>query len=257
MTKELYRFIVRYLSVAIIGTAVIFFGARYLKKSDSGRPPNKSGHVPSPRSTAVQNKETGNGLKWGVITKFNTKAYNTSGNFLRILEPGTLAKISETKDFRGEEVAVCEISYKDRWIPDILIRTQDLDIRTGPLSRIGADEKNLHVRRARLTSEITRRKNRLTAEQKKRNPYSKEYSSVRKAYKEYWTKVRDLQKKRDSAAGADHMRYSDELRKMKGRDIELAQELKAAKKKFSDWKNQHTPAEDPEIAQLKTALEDV
>lgn len=119
-------------------------------------------------------------------------------------------------------------------------------------------KKNLLARQAELTAEIERIKNKLSAAAKAQNPYTQQYVSAKAAHSRYWKKVRELQKKRDSATDADHVRYSDELQKMKGEDIRLGLALETVKKKYAAWNADHaTISTNGELQALESELEGV
>ena len=69
----------------------------------------------------------------------------------------------------------------------------------------------------------------------KRNPLAKQYSVVKTKHKAYWTKVMDLQKKRDTTTGNEQLKYYDKLRRMKGEDITIGLELEKISKKYEEW----------------------
>lgn len=125
-------------------------------------------------------------------------------------------------------------------------------------ARATEQRNNLLARQAELTAEIDRIKRKLSATPRAQNPYAQEYASAKAAHSRYWKKVRELQKKRDSAADADHVRYSDELRKMKGEDIRLGLALEAAKKQYVAWNADHTKiSSNVELHALESELENI
>lgn len=302
MANELQKFVVRYLLIGVIGSAVIVLGARFLKVSkeravskpvasphapprlrqaavrrprpraetlarpelrrDESRPPAPDEPLAEPERRDEELREaseSAQNVKWGVVKSAGASAFNKSGRFMHKIDPGTLVEISETKKLGKEKLVVCTVHYNGRKIPDVLMRTRDFNIRPGSLSQVSEEEKNLRAREVQLFLKIKERKNRLAAAQVRHNPYTKKYTAAKVAHKKYWEKARELQAKRDSARGADHVRYEDQLRKMKGEDIRLAQDIEEAKKKFDAWKARHAriPDSDPKIAALEAELEDV
>lgn len=108
----------------------------------------------------------------------------------------------------------------------------------------------------KLSAKLRRLQKQHAEDIKDRNPYAAEYESVRKKHRAYWTEVETLTRKRDMASDAELVAYSDQLRKMKGRDIELARDLKNTKQKYLEWQKNHLGEETPEIIELKNMLKE-
>ena len=68
--------------------------------------------------------------------------------------------------------------------------------------------------------------------------------------------MKSLQAKRDAGQGADHVRYSDELRPMKGNDIILAQAATNAKKEYDAWHERYMsqPGIKAKVAEVESEI---
>ena len=219
---------------------------------------NEFDFVPK-ESQEIQNAPIETSAQWAVVKSTGAQTYNTSYRPLQTIPAGTLVDISEIRDVGKAELALCNVYYQDRIVSNILINTENLDIRPGRLDAANPKEKELRVKQAEIAAEIRRICAQRNSEMSKLNPYAEGYEAVKKAYNDYWAKVEDLRKKRDSAVSGDHVKYEDELRRMKGQDIKLAQDLKSAKSKFEEWnkKNVKDLSKDPEIRALKSVLSEV
>jgi hypothetical protein len=125
-----------------------------------------------------------------------------------------------------------------------------------------ADEemkKTLKARQAQLAEEIEKISNEHAADGNKENPYAAEYSAAKAAHKEFWAKVKKLTAKRDAAKGEERLKYIDELHKLKGQDLKVAEARDTAKKKYKDWENANSadPAKNQRLADLESELADV
>ncbi|MGQ9661438.1 MAG: hypothetical protein ACUVWX_03760 [Kiritimatiellia bacterium] len=193
--------------------------------------------------------------KWAVVRGTNTKAYDSTGKFLRVVPPGTVVEIESYRTSNVGELAVCRIADAAAPTQLLLILTGNLDtIRTQNPST-AQREKELRAVRARLEAELAGLK-----EINTQNPHAQEYAAAKKAYDEFWNRVRELQAKRDSAVGDKRMQYSDELYKLKGRSVEVGRRYEAAKKKYEEWQRTATAgdkANDPRAILLRTRLTEV
>ena len=99
----------------------------------------------------------------------------------------------------------------DDTVLDLGAKEANLAIQSGPLSHASDAEKALRVRQIKLSADINTRR----SEMLKRSPYYEEYQQALNEYLAFGETVTALTKERDSAHGADHMSYSDQLRKLK------------------------------------------
>lgn len=101
------------------------------------------------------------------------------------------------------------------------------------------ETQRLMAREAELISGIAALKKALAKDATKLNPYTRRYVDVKKRHNKFWKRVSELQARLESSTGDERMRCSDELRKMKGEDIRLAQDLAAAGKLFKEWQRKN------------------
>ncbi len=173
--------------------------------------------------------------QWGVIKTPGAPVYNRAGKFLRSIEAGTLADILDIRNTAEGQLAICRLLYQGREVPDVLVRTRDLDIRRGDLEQANPREKELRVLHAQLSERIAERTDELARQAKNRNPHARRYEKARDAYLAFARKAEALQKKRDDAQSADRLKYADQLRMMLGQSHSLRQEYEASKKQYDDW----------------------
>lgn len=183
-------------------------------------------------------------LKWGVVVAPDTGTYSLSGKYLGRLDPGTLVEITSIKETKAGQVAVCKApSNGDARAQSVLIRTKNMDICDGALADADENEKRLRVREAQLVHLIATKRNEYVVNLDENNPYTAEYTTVKKEYLAFWRKVKDLTAKRDSATGDRHVYYSDQLRMMKGEDVRLGSAFESIKKKYEEWNITHAKIE--------------
>jgi len=193
---------------------------------------------------------------WGVVKAEQGKVYSTKGKLISRLPLGTPVSISRIVLGKSGELAVCKtVGHSD--MPDTFVmKTADLLLRAGTYATASSREKELVQQRVELEGSLARRQRQTADTAMRRNPYYGDYQRVQADYKAFWDKVKKLQARRDNTTGAKHMEHADQLRMLKGQDIELARELKALKNKFDDWNESHpaAPVDDPQVAALTARI---
>ena len=134
----------------------------------------------------------------------------------------------------------------------MVVRTQDLDLHRGDPARLPPELRDLLVRHARLESAVRARKVAAASG----SPHFEAYRDARKAYKAFIARSRELTARRDTATGAERIRYGDQLHRMKGEGAELARTYENTKRAYEAWKAEQGDA-DPELISLQNELETV
>ncbi|MFC1496848.1 hypothetical protein ACFLS1_00055 [Verrucomicrobiota bacterium] len=281
MTNAWKKFIIQYLIVAVAGTTAIYFSVGCLRnqervyqtRSTQPRPRQTTKTIAKieedleqilwekpdlekidiPSETSGKKPAVNTHLKWGVVKSSGANAYNESYKFLRKIAPGTLVEVSETKTVSKENLALCSVHHNNRLVPNIYIRAENLDLRSGSLDTANPEEKKLRSDQSKVAAQLRTLLKEQQAFIKSNNPYAEEYETSKKTYNEFWKKTEILQKKRDSSTGAERIEIADELRRMKGKNIKLVDDFKSAKKKYSDW-NAKKLTDNPKFASLKSEL---
>ncbi|MDD4871648.1 MAG: hypothetical protein PHR77_13910 [Kiritimatiellae bacterium] len=200
-----------------------------------------------------------NGMRWGVVRSPNASTYDISGKFLKTLAPGTLLEISNLIKTTREEFVLCSVAVGNASpAATFLMRGHDLTVQIGELSKVSGEQQKLIRREAELAAGIVTLKAKLASSVviDSQNPFAADYKSAKQAHEEYWEKVRELQKKRDSVSNSDDkMRYSDELRKLKGEDIRLGLAVDLAKKKYDEaGRNASSTVKSPELDAMESEI---
>lgn len=211
------------------------------------------------RALALRRRIEIGDAKWAIVKVNEASVYNQAGKHLRKMTGGTFVEVNDLKKTRAGTLAVCAVSRGGKKVSGFLMRVRDLHIRTGRLSDVSEDDKAAYVRETQLTVRIASLKARLLSAASKNNPFTRKYAATKSKYNKYWKKVEKLKQQRDSTTGDEHMKYADELRKMKGEDIVIGTEYENAKKKFADWnrKNSGAWADNPDLAALEDELDGV
>ncbi|MBN2301061.1 MAG: hypothetical protein JXN60_00960 [Lentisphaerae bacterium] len=196
--------------------------------------------------------------KWAIVKTPEASAYTIEGKYVRKIPAGTFLEINELKNSRNGTLAVCTLSDDDKNMSDIVVRSRDLHIRFGILSNLSKSERALYLKETQLMTRIDAFKANLLSTGAKNNPHAVEYANIKEEYSRYWKKVEALTEKRDKSSGEDHVKYSDELRKMKGDDIRLGQTFESAKKRYDDWNMLNASSSNSsELASLQAELDSV
>ena len=211
------RFVVKYLLAAALGSALVVLGASVMK------------------ALAAQQDAT--------QARLLLDSRRPQDAVARLL----LAKCSLPEQ-RGPAQGSSELSTK----PD----SAD-EVRSGssPGTPVGSLKQKLKAAEARLVNEINRLERELASDPRSRNPYAAEYRDALAAYMEFEKEAEKIRKKRDAATGDAHLRYEDQLRRLKAEDIRLGHEFSSAKQKYMAWNREHPNGS--RIDRLKSELSEV
>ncbi len=197
-----------------------------------------------------------NTARWGIVSSSKASYYTRKGKFLGHLSPGTALNIVKITQTKKGSIAVCR-PFKQSSSDIILINPEHLLFHNSDINNLSKELEHLYVQQAELTAEIATIKKQKAKELRRDNPYARKYAINKKEYHDYWQKVKDLTKKRDAASNAEHLKYADELRSMKGEDIIIANNLKQVKSDYYNWNIAHPLPEnsDPKVNKLLTELD--
>jgi len=202
---------------------------------------------PPARVQAPPPAEIDPNLQWGVITTAKAGVYTKKGKRVGDMHAGDIVEVIDVVSTKAGSLAVSEIPDEHGNVQELVIKLANLQLRPGGLATANREEVDLRVARGKLLARMDARRAEIHAARKSRNPYAPEYERQKKRYNDFWEKVKDLQARRDKATGANHIKYADELRKMKGQDIELANTYNAIKKKYKAWMDANKGHGDDEI----------
>ena len=107
-------------------------------------------------------------------------------------------------------------------------------------------------RKVQIEADIEERR----SEELKRSPYYQEYKAALDAYLAFGERVTSLRQQRDAAQGADHMTYSDELRKLKNDGAHLKIAHDQARARLVRWRDRQSSglSSDPVVRRLQGEL---
>jgi len=191
------------------------------------------------------------GGRWAVVDTPRTAHYTTEGKFLSYLPPGALLTVEDVKRNGDTRLAVCRPADGNPG-PRFLVKADHLAIHAGAPDRIAPEARRLVVQIAQLDVEIATRRREQREGIRQDNPHAAAYAEARSAYRAYWSRVKDLQARRDSGTGDARMEALDELRRLTGDDRRITQTYERAKAAYEAWnKANPRPAGDtPEIQRL-------
>lgn len=277
--KAWLLFLWHYIAVAILGTAAVVMAiylinpevVDYNIKRLTAMQKNTSAEKLAPAELlprfATDGEHKQSTPMWGiVVSNTNVPVISSSGEFLQLLPPGsTVDVISSSATTNG--MLMCKVNIAGE-TTNVLLPASAVYTRQGSISAVTEEHKFLITKIATLTTQINELKQQLDGAQDVRhlNPYAAEYESVKRSYEEFWRKVKELTAKRDSSIAGERMRYVEQLQRMKGQDIILAQKYKTAKEKYEQWNVTHdkiTPAKrkleqlEKQLAQYQERLNDI
>lgn len=276
--KTFLAFLVRYMLIAALASAAVWFGAGFVKPETSrvlvtridqlrdspvgpafgpvdalletldrrvvnGLPSLPSLFRPSedrdvPAIDTPLHAASGN-MQWGVVNSPGSRAYSRKGKFLRRLDPGTVVDVAQVVPTDKGRFAVCDVFYENRRIPGIAIKTSELALYEGALSSVSKTRLKLLTRQATLEARIEDVKKKLKTGLRKDNPHVAPYAAARDAFGAYSDKVRVLRRRFETATGPEREKLSDELRALKPPGIRMQREYEATRKQYETWNAQH------------------
>ncbi|OVE75202.1 hypothetical protein BVX97_05160 [bacterium E08(2017)] len=191
----------------------------------------------------------------GVVKFKETSIYNRAGKHLETVQPGAIVDIKSELKSKGRELSLCKITKLDgTTIDPVLIKTSAIQKIPGTLDEKTPEERKMMRKMGSIMAKIDTLEKNAYEQSLKTNPHSEEYLKAKRKHKAYWRKVYDLRGKRDSATGDAQMQYEDELRSMKGEDIEIGRAFDQATRKFEEWNKINGPEQSAEMASLKKEL---
>ena len=130
-----------------------------------------------------------------------------------------------------------EEGKSEAFMETLNVLVKKTDLHTAP-DNSALESRNQQLnKRARRLDRYTKPNNSLSTTD---NPHAAEYKAARETYREFLQKIKQLTAQRDSTTGDERTLYSDELRKLKGEDIRLANDLKTIRRQFDTWNDEHT-----------------
>jgi len=187
--------------------------------------------------------------RWAIIKKSGAKTYSSAGKFLQRINLGTIVHVCEIRTNAKGDLALCKLdlgSSKNR----VYIRTRDIEMQSGAFSQITETEKTLRIKKVRILSEIDKKR----LQDLMKSPCYAEYQRASETYKAFYVKGKQMTARRNAARGAEKIKYSDELQRMKNEGAALIRDLNSAKKKMTTWQHTYGGAGNPAIARLRKDL---
>jgi len=192
--------------------------------------------------------------RFAVAAGASIRCYDEAGKHCGDLAPGALVTVTETRASNGGEIAVCLREDADK-SETLLVRTRDLVIRDGDLTRLPPAVRTLLAEHGRVSSQL-RQARRRAAE---RNPHAASYKKATAEYKAFVSDVKRLTAARDKAEGNERTRYADKLQGLKNKAPELRNAYETSKRNYEDWKSTNSGSidNDPEVATMQNRVDKV
>lgn len=179
---------------------------------------------------------------WAIVTGKSAKTYDKQGKFLDYVSRGAVVEISEIKDTKAGQVAICALHSKDSATPGLIMLTSDLDLKKGAFINVDGAILNLFIERSALIKDADQIQEQLIIESDAKNPHTPAYRQTARLLKDFSDKVAAMKTQFAASTGADRQALHDAMRPMKTDQLKLEENFAAAKKKYDGWKQQNDPA---------------
>lgn len=253
------HFGVIYATVAVAGTAAVFFAAPKFAKyraprttpshlradalRDDGAPdpeslkPPAREQPPSFYQIALARRMTN--ATWGV-TRQETSLYSLSGRNLGKLPAGVAFRKWDVRESsRGRMLAVAPYVPGQRYSTTTLIASAAALLLTGNPDDLPPPQYAALTNYYALSGKIAARRAELQQAVSSECPHYEEATELYKRYQAFLEAGRAIARKRDRAAGPEKTRLETLLNERKTPEAKLARSVKDANEKFKAWKEQN------------------
>lgn len=242
-----------YVTVAVVGTAAVFFGAPKFAKY---RTPQAEPAVPvSPSSSKTQVKPPPReqppsfyqigmarlmtNATWG-ITRQETSFYSKTGDNRGKIPAGTaFRKWSVHESSRGRMLAVTPYVPGRRYSLTSLVASVSTLLFTGNPDDLPAPQYAALTNYYALSGKIAARRTALQQAAASKSPYYADATKTYKRYQGFLEESRAIARKRDRASGPERTRLETILNERKTEEAKLTRSMKDANEKFKDWKEKN------------------
>ena len=263
-----------YLTVAVTGTAVIYFLAPKL-----GWQRESAGEQDPPRITVSANLPT-NGMNrvvsgtvaasatpdalppvagqdpislgifparpnqtpdWGITVR-DTVRYSVRGKNLGLIPAATIFRFhKKIKSEDGSQLVSCSLNLNQP-SETSLVAFASTRLFVGDPNRLSAKQRETMSAYYRLAGQIASRKEELARESAAKNPFFTAWSQARKNLRQHQAESRRLTAERDRASGDASMKLTGTLQKRRYDQASLEQKERAAYAQYTDWRKKHPEA---------------
>ena len=193
---------------------------------------------------------------WGVTHTEGTRVYTTEGRFLRRLDAGTFMVIKKRQETSAGNMLVADVLYQGRSVPNIVIRSEDVQELPASFADASPTEQRLISHRARILARISAIETEIAYGLRKNNPHCNEYVKARDAFKEFSDRIRPKREAYENATGARRDKLGEELHAVRAESFQLGNAYRTAKMRYSQW-NEQNPVDLktlPDMVRLKSQL---
>ena len=198
-------------------------------KTAPGSPSPSGAHLSLPRPTH-------SGPNWGLVSVHEARSFSMKGSARARINAGTvLAVLAEKKTSLGDCLE-CVAFPLGPAQARFLIRKKDLLMFGGDPSDLPKAAQRLLSEKAKRLADMRKIKDAAEKASLMKNPHYRVHQAARADYIAYWKKVKALQKARDAGQGASQVNAEDQLRQLKGQDIQVGKAYKSTKADYEAWK---------------------
>lgn len=172
---------------------------------------------------------------WAVVLKPDAPSYTSKGKFRERIPAGTLLDISRIADTATGEFALCELHAGNGVVPNVLMRTEHLDLRPGTRDAAHPRDIQMRVRRGRLRNRIDELQRQLQHLGREKNPHAARFKEMLAQRRELRQRATALTRQRDDSVGAERMEAAEALRAMKQESALLNERLSEVNRQYEAW----------------------
>ncbi len=198
------------------------------------------------------------GNSWGFVNRDQARCFTAEGKQQARLKAGRPVVVGNVQKTSAGECIVCRTYPEVQGEKPYLLLASDVLLLEGAPGSIPSDIFELFRAKAQAQADIARFEADLLKNAQAKNPHFPRFRKAYSTYKDYWSRVKALQAKRDQGTGG--MQASDELRRLKGKDVQIGREFETAKRDYEAWKKNNPPPSPttyPEYRALLKKLDDI
>lgn len=198
------------------------------------------------------------GQRWAVVSRSGAEVYRSSGDVPLRLPAGTSLHTSGRRTGPDGQFVSCQLPIPGpRLSQPFHLQAESVTLYAGSLDAMSDETLSTAQQLARLQADLHTLRAKSPAPERQDNPHLAEMKRTREAIVAHQNQARALQQQFAEATGDNRMKLGDQLRMLKGEEIKLQQDHKAAKGPYDSWNAAHpkqATSEDPHLSALEKEI---
>jgi hypothetical protein len=263
-----------YLSVAVAGTAAIYFIAPRFRPAEPGeaekpepvpvsvakplpppvaqQPAAEAAAKPaaagdddfvSPAFSGIYIAKKGEASEWGIITK-DCPSYTKDGSNIGQIRGGTLFAFKSFETSSKGAMVLCSVIGPAGPSSNVcLVKKEFALLFTGDYHKLPASRLEALKKYYALRGSVAQKKSDLLVAEAEKNPFFTEYQARYKVYNALVEKAKAMEKEMNASTGMTREKLLADLAKLRQEETSVSQTYNAIRQKYNDWKSQHVNVE--------------